>query len=70
MIINLRLEPAGKVVEGVCSERAEDLGMIVDDQGRLEVSSALCSSILPELCNRCYDLGLSGNAEFNGLADY
>lgn len=69
MFVDLRLEPVGKEAAGVLSEWAEDLGLVVDDKGRLEIESLLCFSSLAELRDRCYDLGLTINAKFNGNSD-
>lgn len=69
MFVDLQLEPAGKKAEVVLSEWAESLGLMLDNNGRLEIESASCFSALSDLRDRCYDLGLSINAAFNGNAD-
>lgn len=69
MFIDLQLTPAGKEAEDVFQQWVENRQLQDSGSGRVEVAPDLCFSVLVDLQNRCYDLGLSVQARFTGKKD-
>jgi len=69
MQVEVLLEPAGQEAVAVLDQWRRGLGLELNDQGRVEISSELCLEVLAELRARCYDDDLVVNATFTGQQD-